>query len=361
MCYQYKLPEPILDKKELAALDDLNKQFEKMTTPNKAVANVKSAAAHFGSSLPAPIKSRAVQTGGQIKNIAGNLVQAQLFNQVMNIFNESYSYLQDRLSKFTIINAQIVKHVSNKLDRMDLTTIQDFVLLRSYEISKIVGSIKVRNYSSGLVEGGATGALGFAGLPLNLALSNLLFFRVIQEVATYYGYDVKNDEAEMVIAGEVFAQSLKPTQKAANNELSENILKILTMAELQATKATAKKGWAAMIERGGIPLALAQIRALANKAAEKALVKAGGKGIEFGVFKTAFEQIGKRLSLNATGKAIPVIGAGTAALIDSYQMNKVFDYANIFYQKRFILEKKTRIQQLVDMNEYQEINTMKQK
>lgn len=348
MHHQYQIPEPILDNRELTNLDDLNKQFEKITTPSKAISNVKNTVSRIGSSLPAPIKSAAVQTGGHFKNVAGNITQAELFSQVMKIINESYGYLQGQLSKFTIIDRQVVKHVSNKLKRTELSGIQDFALLRSYEISKVVDSIKMRNFSTGLVEGGATGAFGFAGLPLNLALSNLLYFRVVQEVATYYGYDVKNDASEMMIAGEVFAQGMNPTQKVANNELSESILKVLTIAELQATKAAAKKGWTEMIKHGGVPLALTQIRALANKAAEKALVKAGQKGIEFGVFKTVFEQIGKKITLKATSKSIPVVSAGISALIDSRQINKVFDYANIFYQKRFILEKETRVQELME-------------
>ena len=39
-----------------------------------------------------------------------------------------------------------------------------------------------------------------------------------------------------------------------------------------------------MIEKGGIPLLLAQMRALANKSAQKALQNAGQKGLENSVF-----------------------------------------------------------------------------
>lgn len=349
MDYQYQILEPILDKKELTSLDNLNKQFEKITTPNKTASSFQNAVSHVRSKLPAPIKSMAVQTSRQLKSATGNITQVVLFNQLLKILNESYGYLQGQLLKFTISDTQIVKHVSNKLTRPELSDIQDFTLLRSYEISKVVNSIKLKNFTTVFIEAGATGALGFPGLPLNLLLSNLLYFRVVQEVATYYGYDVKNDNSEMAIAGEVFALSLNPTLKIANNELSETILKTMTLAELQATKFAAKKGWSEMIKHGGVPLMLTQTRALANKAAAKALVKAGQKGIEFGVFKTVFEQVGKIITLKATSKSIPVVSSGISALIDSHQMNKVFDYANIYYQKRFILEKETRVQELMEI------------
>lgn len=348
MTSHLKIPNPILDKKELATLDDLNKKLAKITTPNEKISNAKNTVKKIGDSFPKPIKNIVLQTGGQFRMITGNLTQAAVFGQVMQTMNESYDYIQGQVSKFTIIDTKIVKHVSKKMNRDDLNSIQDFTLLRSYEISRVVDSIKIRNFSSGLLEGGATGVFGFWGLPANIAISNLLFFRVVQEVATYYGYDVKHDAAEMMIAGEVFAQSLNPTNKIANNELSENILKILTIAELQATKAATKKGWAEMIKQGGIPLALAQIRSLSHKSAAKALAKSGQKGIEFGVFKTVFEPIGKIITLKATGKSIPIVSAFVSAAIDSHQINNIFDYANIFYHKRFILEKEVRVQLLIE-------------
>ena len=47
---------------------------------------------------------------------------------------------------------------------------------------------------------------------------------------------------------------------------------------------------------------------------------------------------------------IPVASAAISALIDTAQMKKVLDFADIFYQKRFILEKESRIQKLIGDN-----------
>ena len=73
------------------------------------------------------------------------------------------------------------------------------------------------------------------------------------------------------------------------------------------------------------------MRALANKA--------GQKGLEESLFKGVFEQIGKSLSKKALGKAVPVAGAVIGALFDTAQMNTVLVYADVFYNKRYLLEK----------------------
>ena len=115
------------------------------------------------------------------------------------------------------------------------------------------------------------------------------------------------------------------------------------MAEVTTIKQTVKKGWTAMAEHGGVTLLLTQIRALANKAAAKALEKAGEVGIEREIFKSLFEQIGKKLTQNAIKKAVPFVGAGLGALFDTSMMNTIVEYADVFYNKRFILEKADRI------------------
>ena len=65
------------------------------------------------------------------------------------------------------------------------------------------------------------------------------------------------------------------------------------------------------------------------------------------MFKEAFEQIGRKLTLKTVGKAVPIFSALIGALIDTAQMKKVLEFADIFYQKRFILEKETRIHNLI--------------
>ena len=82
-----------------------------------------------------------------------------------------------------------------------------------------------------------------------------------------------------------------------------------------------------MIEHGGLGLLIAQIRALSNSAAKKALQSAGKKGLEQKAFKNILEQLGKKATLKNTGKAMPALGAVFGALFDTAQMKKIIDYA----------------------------------
>lgn len=121
----------------------------------------------------------------------------------------------------------------------------------------------------------------------------------------------------------------------------------MTMTQSTVVKQTAKKEWTEMVSKGGIPLLLTQMRVLANKVAQKVLEKAGQKGLENSVFKEVFEQIGKRLTLKTIERSLPVISGGISTLMDLALMDKVVRYVNIFYQKRFILEKEKRIEIII--------------
>ena len=140
--------------------------------------------------------------------------------------------------------------------------------------------------------------------------------------------------------------ALSPGSKGSD-EISGIIGKVMLMTEMTAVKQTAKKTWTDMVARGGMSLLLTQMRALANKSAKTALEKAGGKGLENSLFREIFEQIGKKLTKKAIGKAIPVAGAAIGALFDMAQMNTVLEYADVFYNKRYIMEKEARINTLL--------------
>lgn len=342
----YEKPNPMVDKKEFELLNTLTEEYEKLCQPSRTMKLVE----NISSNLPESVKklpSKAIEyLPKSIKQIPQTLSDQELFMQTVKTIIESYGKIQEQASKYTISQHRIVKNVSKKLSTNEIESFEELCLVRSYIISSSVNTYKSRNMIEAFTEGAGTGFFGFTGIPFNLALSNFIFFRAVQEIAMFYGYNVRNDDSEMVIAGEVFAQAMNPG-KSSGGELGSDIIKVLTMTKLTGTKQAAKT-WAVMIEKGGLPLVLTQIRATANKAAEKALAKAGTKGLEFGVFKETFEQIGRRITLNVIKKGIPVISAGISAIIDTGQMKKIEDFADIFYHKRFIMEKESRINLLVD-------------
>ena len=85
-----------------------------------------------------------------------------------------------------------------------MSSLDEICLLRSYDVAKAANKTYGQHMGAAAVEGGATGAVGFWGIPTNFALSMLVYFRAVQSVAMMYGYDVKEDPDELMIAGQVF-------------------------------------------------------------------------------------------------------------------------------------------------------------
>ena len=327
----YIIPELIIDAKEEKALTTLTETYNKMVAPsavNKAMKKV-------GEKVPQVVKDTFAAAGGKIS-------EAELFSKSMEVLGKSFQVLEQFAAKVTISENEILKQVNQISSNNKITKIDEICLVRSYELSKIVDRYKYADIIAAVLEGAATGAPGFAGIPFNLVLSTFLYYRAVQSVAMFYGYDIKNDPAELTIASEVFMNGLNP-KATTGSELSGTIAKIMLLTETTTVRQVVKKGWVAMAEKNGVTLLLAQMRALANAAAKKALEKAGKQGLEKAAFSELFEQIGKKLTQKSIGKAIPYVGAVIGAAIDTAQMVQIIQYAQVFYGKRFILEKESRI------------------
>ena len=336
---KYRLPVPMLNYKEEHSLVALTRRYEKMTRPG-TVAKLGKKATEI---VPEPVK----KLGENVKNA---ISEAELYEQCMKVVADGFSVLEKCAARLTISEAAIVKKVGKTMPENEISKIDEICLARSYDVAALVEKEKLSDLIWALIEGGATGALSFAGLPFNLVLSTFLYYRAVQSVAMHYGYNVKNDAAELVIAGEVFMSALSPATQGVDG-VSGMIGKVMVMSELTAIKQTAAKSWAAMASRGGVTLVLTQMRALANKTAQKALNAAGQKGLENSLFKSVFEQIGRKLTKNTIGRSVPYAGIAIGALFDVAQMNTVLEYADVFYNKRFILEKRERINELTNPTE----------
>lgn len=330
----YNIPHPIVDAKELNDLDKLTARYEKLIKPNAIV----NAGKKVGDKAIAIIPDKVKDIGIRAKDY---ISEQELFTEAMKIVADSFKIIEEQSAKFTISEKDIVKKINKASKRKDITKLEEICLVRGYDISKSANSTKTQNLALALGEGAATGVIGFWGIPFNLALSTFLYFRAVQSVAMFYGYDVKNDPAEMAIAGEIFMTALSPTTNGTSG-LSDSIVKVMVVSKAAALKQ-ASSSWQKMAEAGGIALTLTQIRALAHKSAQKALEKAGKKGMEKSMFTEMFEQIGKKLTQKAIKGALPYVSAGISGLVDLSQMNRVYEYADVFYNKRFILEKENRI------------------
>ena len=331
----YIIPNPIVDAKENRCLEVLTEKYNKMIEPtfvNKAFKSIEE-------NVPDKIKLA-------VNGIKDNITENELFVKSLEVLGKSFQTMEQYAAKLTMSEDDVISKVNALLPDNKIEVFDEICLVRGYDLAQLVNKSKVFDTIAAIVEGAATGAPGFAGIPFNLVLSTFLFYRAVQSVALFYGYDIKNDPAELEIASEVFMNALSP-QSSANNELSNSIAKIMLLTTATSVKQTVKKGWTAMAEKGGVSLLLTQMRALANSAAKKALEKAGKAGLEKTAFSEVFEQIGKKLTQKVIGKSIPFIGAFVGATIDFAQMVNILKYAKIFYNKRFILEKESRINVLL--------------
>ena len=328
---QYNIPKPILNKRELAEISKLTETYKKLTEPGI----ISKAGVKVISLVPEKVKGRVEETSESIK-------ETKLFQQCMKILADGFDVVEKNAAKFTVNENTIIKKVDAVTKGNEISSIEEICLARSYSISRLVESRKSKERLSAAIEGMTTGALGLVGLPFNIVLSMFLYYRAVQSIAMFYGYDVKNDPAELMIAGEVFANALSPKKKGTD-ELGSVVAKVYLLSEAAVVKHTVKKSWTDMASKGGVPLVLTQMRALANKAAQKALENAGKEGLERNAFRHIFEVIGRKLTQKSIKMAIPVFGALVGGLLDVSQMNKVLEHASIFYHKRFILEKEERI------------------
>lgn len=353
----YVIPDPIVDRREEQMLEKLTKRFEHMTRPsaiNRAAKGATDLAKRAMDSFPEPVKEAGSAVADKAEgavNLGKQLLSEadldRIYLDALARVSEMFAVLQEQTAKYTISRDKLIAHANaHSLDN-EITNLNEFCLVRAYDLRIAASSFRLRNFIGAVAEGGGFGYMGFAGLPFSLVASTFMCFRAVQAIAMRYGYDVRNDDEELVIAAKVFANSLSPRQGVDVDELGGAITKVMLTAEFKGIQKAAGKKWAEVINRGGIGLLLAQMRALANKAAAKALEKAGQKGLEESLFKGVFEQIGRKLTLKAVGKAMPVASALVGAAFDSTTINSVITYAEIFYQKRFIFEKADNIALLV--------------
>lgn len=327
--------KPILDAKENELLAVLTKKYEKLITPGPFEKGLKYIGDGLNKITPKPVRDKICE-----------LYETKIFKQVLEVAAKGFTILQNYAAKMTINENKILENL--KKEKLEIKKYNEICCLRSYKIQEAVNKKFLENLSFAAIEGFATGCPGFSGIPFNIALSFFLYFRATQTIAMYYGYDVKNDPNELQIASSVTLMCLQPSIiKTDEGTIPALLGKMMAAANLTSLKnSLLKSSYTEMAEKGGIGLLYVKLRALANKAAQNALNKAGKGGLEGSIFRQMLEQIGKLLPKNTAQKSIPLIGGFLGGLTDVYFMNKILIGANIVYHKRFLVEKKIRIKSL---------------
>lgn len=135
----------------------------------------------------------------------------------MKSVSSGFNKIEEIASKYTISEEHILKQI-NKIDRR-INSIDEICFTRSYNIKKAISNEKIGSLAFAFVQGGATGFFGLVGIPFNIALSFFIYFRTVQSIAMYYGYDVKNDDSELKIASQVLINSFSPMQQGPNGSM----------------------------------------------------------------------------------------------------------------------------------------------
>ena len=267
----------------------------------------------------------------------------EVIRKVVELASRGYGELGKTASKYTLSRPSIERMLSKKLGRE--CRFEGISRLRSYQIEPCVMDNKLKKQLTAVVEGGVTGFFGFWGVPFNIVLSIFLYFRAVQHIALFYGYDVVDDPRELELASDILVNCMSPTLDTAGTRAGTYVARLMFYGEISSLgRALAgRKTFAMMAREGGAQLMYTQVRALGHAAAKKGLAKAQRESLEGVLLKRVLQNIGRKLPKQMVGKAVPVLGALVGGGFDTYYMTRVVRMANLQYHKRFLIEKDERI------------------
>lgn len=208
------MPDPALDEREFNEIQTLAKRYEKLTSPG-ALAK---AGKQIGEAVPAPVKDLANKAGKAAKDTLNGLTEQELMANAIKAAAEGFGELEKQAAKASVSREYVISRINEGKQEQKVSSLSEICLLRAYDVAAVSANERLHHMGIALVEGGSTGAAGFWGLPANLALSMLIYFRAVQSVAMFYGYDVKDDPSELVIASEVFQSAPRPQGESRRRE-----------------------------------------------------------------------------------------------------------------------------------------------
>ena len=225
-----------------------------------------------------------------------------------------FARLQGEAARQMMSEAEILAAV-RKTSGLAVYSAREVCFVRSYAVSRALRQCWTGHLRRALWQGSGTGLLGLAGLPFQLVLGLFLSFRAVQTTALFYGFDPRNRDWELTLAGQVFLAAAGGGEGPVQTFLS---------APPEACRA-----------------ALAQLTARTD-ALTAQMQAAGQRGMEQRLFQELLEQFLRRVVLRDLGRWVPVAGAAVGAVTEADQMRRVLRTAEAFYHKRFLVEKEQR-------------------
>ncbi|WP_255557016.1 EcsC family protein [Sodalis sp. dw_96] len=165
-------------------------------------------------------------------------------------------------------------------------------------IDKTVGCLAAKYKGLALAEGMGAGLAGIAGLALDIPSLITLNLRAVGEYATYYGFDIHQQE-EKLFALQIIGLVSSPTDAAKN-------------------------------------IAMAQLMAIAGDVAKKRTWHQLEKHALVKIIQEIAKTLGIRLTKAKLAQTLPIVGAAVGGGYNVYFTTRVCDAAYYLYRERFL-------------------------
>ena len=121
------LPDPLLTNRELAELEALTEQYEKMVAPSK----LKQLTDKAGSKIPENLRAT---VGDALDGLTSEIQQQELYAQVMKQVVDGFKVIEEQAAKYSVTEAQIVEAANTTLENVTIRSIDELFMLRSFDV-----------------------------------------------------------------------------------------------------------------------------------------------------------------------------------------------------------------------------------
>lgn len=144
------LPDPLLTNRELAELEVLTEQYEKMVAPSK----LKQLTDKAGSKIPENLRAT---VGDAVGELTSEIQQQELYAQVMKQVVDGFKVIEEQAAKYSVTEAQIVEAANTTLEGVTIRSIDELFMLRSFDVARIAAGENGRHLLLAATEGAVTG------------------------------------------------------------------------------------------------------------------------------------------------------------------------------------------------------------
>lgn len=172
----YIVPDPILDVREEHEITELTERYERMCEPSV----FSKAADRVVDALPDAVKDL-------VKDASDKMSQQELYTKVMEVVAKGFDAVEKASASMTVDAKAVIKQINNGPGKAKIEKLDEICLLRVYDVAAVAHRDNLQHTVSAFIEGGATGAPGFAGIPFNIVLSTFVYYRAVPVVGGVIG------------------------------------------------------------------------------------------------------------------------------------------------------------------------------